>query len=82
MAPALLTCREFVELVTDYVEDRLAPADRRRFDEHMELCPGCGLYVDQMRRTIALTGTLREDDVEPDARAVLLARFRTWNQVQ
>ena len=52
MTAAELTCREFVELVTDYLEGRMAPADRARFEEHLAICPGCQTYVDQMRETL------------------------------
>jgi Putative zinc-finger len=31
----MLTCAEVVNLVTDYYEGRLTPAERRRFEEHI-----------------------------------------------
>ena len=73
-----LTCQELVELVTAYLDDALPPAERVRFDDHLALCPGCATYVEQFRDTIALTGTLREEDVSVDARNELLAQFRNW----
>jgi anti-sigma factor RsiW len=36
-----LRCRELVELVTDYLEGALAPAERARFEAHVADCPGC-----------------------------------------
>ncbi|MDQ5874162.1 MAG: zf-HC2 domain-containing protein, partial [Actinomycetota bacterium] len=44
-----LTCRELVELVTDYLEGGLTPEDRMRFEEHLLICEGCSAYVDQVR---------------------------------
>ena len=41
MANAELTCKELVELVTDYLENRLALPERLRFEEHLALCAGC-----------------------------------------
>ena len=41
-------------------------------------CDGCGAYVDQMRKTIALAGRLQERDIEPAAREKLLTAFRDW----
>ena len=73
-----LTCRELVEIVTDYFEGRLPPDDRLRFDEHLLDCPGCANYVEQMRETIRLTGVLREGDVPAPAREELLEAFRHW----
>ena len=37
--PPQLVCQEAVELVTDYLEDALSPADRRRFEAHLAVCP-------------------------------------------
>jgi len=73
-----LTCKELVELVTDYLEGALSGEDAARFEHHLSLCPGCTTYVEQFRETIRLTGTLREDDLEPAARDALLAQFRRW----
>jgi hypothetical protein len=36
------------------------------------------MYVEQMRRTIELTGSLRVDDVSPEAQERLLRAFRDW----
>jgi anti-sigma factor RsiW len=75
-----LTCRELVELVTDYLESSLSRRDRARFDAHIAACGNCTQYVEQFRETIRLTGTLRESDVSPEAEAVLLAQFEAWKR--
>jgi anti-sigma factor RsiW len=74
-----LTCRDFVELVTDYLEGRMGPGARARFEDHLALCPGCDAYLDQMRRTLAALGSLPEERLSGDARAALLTAFRDWN---
>lgn len=75
-----MTCTEFVELVTEYLEGALDDATARRFDEHLALCPGCVTYLDQIRETIGRVGELREEHLAPDARAHLLDAFRDWSQ--
>ena len=75
-----LSCQELVELVTDYLEGALSRRDRKRFDAHIAACEHCTLYIEQLRQTISLTGTLREEDVSPDARDALLAQFAQWKQ--
>lgn len=75
-----MTCREVVELVTDYLEGRLPRWDRFQFQRHIAGCDGCTRYLEQMRQTIRLTGTLREEDVSPEAREALLTAFRDWNR--
>jgi hypothetical protein len=73
-----MKCRELVELVTDYLEGRMAPPLRSRFDEHLMKCDGCAAYLDQMRTTIAVVGRLRVEDVPAAGRERLLEAFRGW----
>jgi len=73
-----LSCRELVELVTDYLEDALPPDERARFDEHIGTCDGCQMYLEQMRQTIAVLGHLPEEALTPEAERELLEAFRGW----
>jgi anti-sigma factor RsiW len=76
MSVQTISCQELVELVTDYLEGRLAPADRKRVERHLKGCDGCTRYLEQARVTIRLTGGLREDDLAPELREHLLAAVR------
>jgi anti-sigma factor RsiW len=73
-----MTCKELVELVTDYLEGALPDDQRRRFDEHLALCPHCQTYLEQMRQTIRAVGRLPDESVSRDALDALLAHFRRW----
>jgi anti-sigma factor RsiW len=73
-----MTCKELVELVTDYLEGALAEDQRKRFDEHLVLCPHCQTYLEQMLQTIRTVGRLPDESVSPEALDVLLAHFRRW----
>jgi anti-sigma factor RsiW len=75
-----LSCQELVELVTDYLEGVLSEEERTRFEDHIGLCTGCGVYLEQMRQTISLLGHLPEDALSPDAERELLEAFRGWNR--
>jgi predicted anti-sigma-YlaC factor YlaD len=80
MAVRELTCQELVEVVTDYLEDRM-PADQRLlFEEHLSFCSWCVTYLDQIRETIRVTGALKEEDLAPDTRDELLRVFRDWKR--
>jgi anti-sigma factor RsiW len=74
-----MSCQELVELVTDYLEDALAPADRARFDAHLADCPGCTNYLEQMRATIALARAGADLEQRPEVSG-LLDVFRDWNR--
>jgi anti-sigma factor RsiW len=73
-----LSCQELVELVTSYLDGALPELDRERFEHHISTCDGCGEYVEQMRATIRLTGSLRPADLTLEAERKLLAAFRGW----
>jgi anti-sigma factor RsiW len=73
-----MTCRELVELVTEYLEGTLSAEESERFQEHLSICPGCQAYIDQMRSTIGALGSLSEESIDPRAREALLAAFRDW----
>jgi anti-sigma factor RsiW len=73
-----ITCRELVQLVTDYLEGAV-PADvRARLEEHLAECPHCREYVRQIEVTIAVSGRVREDELSPEFRAGLLSAFADW----
>jgi anti-sigma factor RsiW len=75
-----LTCQELVELVTNYLEGVLRPAERARFEKHIAQCQHCPIYLDQMRTTIRLMGNLTSESLSPAAQHELLARFRDWKR--
>ena len=75
-----LSCQELVELVTDYLEGALDDRDLRAFERHLGDCDGCTEYVEQLRTTIRLVGTLTPDDLTRDAESALLQAFRDWKR--
>lgn len=75
-----LSCAEFVELVTLYLEDGLDEETRARFEEHLELCPGCVTYVDQFRETVDQLGDIPTATLSPETEAQLLEAFRNWHR--
>lgn len=73
-----LACSELVELVTDYLEGALPEPERRRFEAHLATCEGCANYLGQMKATIRITGTLREDGVPAPVMDRLLEAFHGY----
>ena len=65
-----MTCQEFVELVTDYLEGALDPSERARFAAHIDHCDGCEEYLVQFRETIAAVGISRRSrSIRPPPRS-------------
>ena len=76
--PDEMTCKEVVELVTEYFENALAADDRARFEAHLAECPYCRTYLEHMRATLQSLRALSEDALSPDVRDELVAAFRGW----
>jgi anti-sigma factor RsiW len=63
-----VTCRQFVELVTDYFEDGLEPRTLSQVEEHLVMCDWCVTYAEQMEATIDALHELRQPvSAEPAA---------------
>jgi anti-sigma factor RsiW len=71
-----LVCQQAVELVTDYLDGALSRRQRRRFEVHLRACPNCSAYLEQMRATIASTGRIDPETLDPEVRDELVKLFR------
>jgi anti-sigma factor RsiW len=78
--PEDISCREIVELVTDYVEGALGPEEREAVEMHLNLCDGCTDYLLQLRMSIELTGTLPAEAISPELEEELCAAFRSYRR--
>jgi anti-sigma factor RsiW len=78
--PAVLECKEVVELVTEFLGSALAPMDRARLEQHLLVCPPCTLHVAQVRATIAHVAKLRASDAPVDVSPALVDLFQQWKK--
>jgi anti-sigma factor RsiW len=80
--PGGISCRELVELVTEYLDGALSPDETKRMDEHLKLCGPCDAYVEQMRTTVRLSAVATAElDLHPD-RAELLRAFTQFRRAR
>ncbi len=73
-----LSCKELVELVTEYLENSLPLGEKAQFEAHLAVCTACRTYLEQMRQTVRTVGHLTEESLDPTTRDKLLALFRNW----
>jgi len=78
--PRALLARHGVAVIFDATANLRADRDRALFEQHLVLCDGCTAYLDQMRRTLALMGRLRDDVLDTPLRGRLLETFRAWKR--
>jgi predicted anti-sigma-YlaC factor YlaD len=76
----VLTCREFVEFLDDYLEGRLPEHVLAHFHEHLSACPSCVAYARTYQDTVRLAKKAIGDDApvkgvpEELVQAILAAR--------
>jgi anti-sigma factor RsiW len=76
--PGGISCREVVELVTAFLDGALDEHDRARMEAHLERCPPCVEYVEQIRVTARVAAVAAAElELHPD-RATLLGAFKEF----
>ncbi len=73
-----LTCKEVVEIITEYLEGSMPAKERLRFEAHLQTCSGCQTYLEQMRQTIQALGRITDDPIPPETQKSLLEAFQDW----
>jgi anti-sigma factor RsiW len=77
-----ITCRQAVGLVTDYLEGALPAQDRARFEAHLAECPHCTEHVKQIQLSVAATGHVGIEELDPLAREDLMTLYRRWQETR
>ena len=78
--PVELACQQLVELVDEHLGQSLTLEARQAFDAHLETCPPCATYLDQMRTVLTLAGTLGKGPARRDVEPQLIAMFEQWRE--
>jgi anti-sigma factor RsiW len=72
-----MTCVEFVEVVTGYLDGALSPAEEKPVTAHLAGCGGCATYLTQFRTTVDELGHLPAVTTLPvSVRDSLMTAFR------
>ena len=70
-----VTCKQFVELITDYFEGTLSSRTLTQVEEHLVLCDACVSYGEQMHATVIALRSLREhQELEPPEAVISVLR--------
>jgi anti-sigma factor (TIGR02949 family) len=69
----LLTCKDFLKELSDYLDESLDAQVRARLEEHIAACPNCWVIADTTRRTIQIYKGMDPYPVPPDVRERLMA---------
>lgn len=72
----MLTCKQLVERLSDYMDGRMTRWERMGLRLHILMCPPCGLYSRQMRDLVDAAGELPQAELPPDFGAIRDAVLR------
>jgi len=50
----LLTCKDFLNELTDYLDECLDAESRTKLEQHIAECPNCWVIADTTRKTIQI----------------------------
>jgi len=78
-APLDLPCREVVELVSEYLGHALTLEQRTQFDAHLETCPPCTTYLEQMKTVLSLASSLGKPASSEEVTQELKDLFERWH---
>lgn len=56
----------------------LPDREHERVEAHVQTCPDCAAYAEQLRTTIGALGHVREENVPEGVLDELVAAFRGW----
>jgi anti-sigma factor RsiW len=71
---AVLTCRDVVNFLIDYLDQSLDPAQRAEFEAHLAVCDECVAYLRTYEQTVRL-GQAAFDDTDDAAEASVPRRL-------
>ena len=81
-----MTCRRYVDLMTEYMEGDLSDADQELWEAHFEGCPGCKTFFTGFKNSIELVNHLETQgcptEVKKRVQSILAARAERGGQSQ
>lgn len=68
----MLTCKEFLGWLNEYLCDSQDPDCRRHVEEHVSACPNCWVIFDTTKKTIQVYKGREPQDVPTDVKKRLM----------
>lgn len=50
----MLTCKQFLEELSDYLDEKTDPELRQKLEQHISDCPNCWVICDTTKKTIKI----------------------------
>jgi len=69
----LLTCKEFLQELTDYLDEKTDAELRAKLERHITECPNCWVVCDTTKKTIQVFKGMREYSIPSEVHERLMA---------
>ncbi len=69
----MLTCKDFLKELSDYLDEALDPEVRGKLEEHIAECPNCWVITDTTRKTVQIYKGMDPYPIPQDVEARLMA---------
>lgn len=69
----MLTCKQFLQELTDYLDDTIDPATKSELTRHINECPNCFVVCDTTEKTLKVFKGMEAKAVPPDMEKRLMA---------
>jgi anti-sigma factor RsiW len=68
----LLTCKEFLQELNDYLDEKIDVQTRQRLEAHITECPNCFVICDTTKKTIQVYKGMQPQTLPEDVHSRLL----------
>jgi len=68
----LLTCKQFLAELSDFLDEALGREERKKLEEHINQCPNCWVIADTTRKTIEVYKSSEPVQIPNDMRSRLM----------
>jgi heterodisulfide reductase subunit B len=72
----LLTCKDFLNELSDFLDETLDPNVRAALDKHVNECPNCWVILDTTQRTIKVYKGLEPQSIPADIHSRLMTALQ------
>jgi anti-sigma factor RsiW len=69
----LLTCKQFLDELSEYLDENLPAEDRNKLEKHIAECPNCWVISNTTRRTIQIYRGMEPVPIPGDVQDRLMA---------
>jgi len=72
----LLTCKDFLNELGEYLDDSLEPEIRAKLHQHVSECPNCWVVLDTTQKTIKVYKGIEPQTIPADIHSRLMSALQ------